>query len=82
MRPLTAAVAGGVAAAGFVAYRHRPAALTVTIILSEFGDFFMMRRMLYDTRRGAENGVTRDLARDTPSGESPICRRSVSRCFS
>ena len=61
MRPLTAAVAGGVAAAGFVAYRlayrHRPAALTVTIILSEFGDFFMMRRMLYDTRRRAENGV-------------------------
>lgn len=82
MRPLTAAVAGGVAAAGFVTYRHRPAALTVTIILSEFGDFFMMRRMLYDIRRRAENGVTRDLARDTPSGESPICRRSVSRCFS
>ena len=45
---------------------RRPPALAVTIILSEFGDFFMMRRMLYGIRRRAENGATRDLARDTP----------------
>ncbi|MGZ4618693.1 MAG: hypothetical protein ACXV5Q_02245 [Frankiaceae bacterium] len=45
---------------------RRPVALAVTVILSEFGDFLMMRRMLHGIRRRAEAAASRDRSRDTP----------------
>ncbi len=46
---------------------RRPGALALTVILSEFGDFFMMRRMLVGIRRRAEAGASRNRSRDTPT---------------
>jgi hypothetical protein len=53
-------------------YRLRPAGL-VTVVLAEFGDFPMMRRMLHGIKRRAEAGEQGDAAphRAASSGSSP-----------